>query len=123
MEIDIQVDQVRSLLADASREFDELEAARNTLEFQIEALVEALGKCAEVSAAVTRAGTEILWRDQSAIMVRCNNAVMGVGQAVTEYQRGDEEMAMNVMNAQRAASSPPIKSLQDSNGYYLRAEE
>ena len=63
MEIDIQVDQVRSLLADASSEFDELEAARDTLESQIEGLIEALGKCREVSAAVTRAGTEILWRD------------------------------------------------------------
>ena len=63
MEIGIQVGQVRSLLADAS---SELEAARDTLESQIEGRIEALGKCREVSAAVTRAGIEILWRDHRA---------------------------------------------------------
>lgn len=120
MEMDIQVAPVQSLLKDAASEFDELEAVRQKLDSQIEFLAETLEKCAEVAVAVTGVGTDILRPDQIAIMVRCNNAVMGVTRAVSEYQQGNEEM---VMNAQRAAASSEGKSFQDLHGYYARAEE
>lgn len=120
MKTDIQVAPVRSLLFDAASEFEELEAVRIKLRAQKESLVETLGECAEIAAAVTRIGTEVLEADQTAIMVRCNNAVKGVDQAVDEYQRGDEEM---VLNAQHAAASLPgnYQPARDWDNYRARA--
>ena len=120
MKTDIQVAPVRSLLFDAASDFDELEAVRTKLRSQKDALVEALGKCADIAAAVTRIGMEILEADQTAIMVRCNNAVKGVDQAVNEYQRGDETM---VLNAQHAAASLPgsYRPARDWDNYHSRA--
>lgn len=120
MSMDIQVAPVRSLLHDAASEFDELEAVRKNLDSHIESLVAALEDCTAVANAVTHVGTETLGPDQSAIMVRCNNAVGGVDQAVYEYQQGDEEM---VMNAQRAAASPPANTLRNLPARYTRAVE
>lgn len=120
MEMDIQVAPVQSLLTDAINEFDELETVRNNLEAQVESLVEALEECADVATTVSRVGTETLTPDIAAIMVRCNNAAMGVKEAVSAYQRGDEEM---VMNAQQAAASPPLKPLRDHPAHSVRAEE
>ena len=104
MEMDIQVALVRALLRDVRLDFDELESARKLLAAQDAGVQEALGTCTEIAEASGRIFRDILGRDLTAIMTRCNNAVEGVSQAVTEYIHGDEQMVRNV---QRLAASAP----------------
>ena len=104
MNMDIQVAPVQALLRDARLDLDELENARKLLAEQDYALQGALGTCAEIAEAAGRICTEVLGRDISAVMVRCNNAVQGVAQALAEYLQGDEQM---VLDTQRLSASLP----------------
>lgn len=104
MEMDIQVASVHALLRDARLDLDELESARQLLAQQEQELPDTLGTCTEIAETVQGICTDVLGRDVSAIMIRCNNAVQGVAQAVAEYVQGDEQM---VRDAQRLAASAP----------------
>lgn len=104
MDMDIQVASVQALLRDARRDLDELENARKLLAEQNHGMQDALGVCAEIAEAAGRVCTDVLGRDITAIMIRCNNAVQGVAQAVAEYLQGDEQM---VRDTQRLAASLP----------------
>lgn len=104
MEMDIQVASVQALLRDTRLDLDELEKARRLLSEQDHALQDALGVCTGIAEAAGRVCAGVLGRDITAIMTRCNNAVQGVTQAVTEYLQGDEQM---VRDTQRLAASLP----------------
>lgn len=104
MEMDIQVASVQALLRDARFDLDELENARRVLAEQEQGLPDLLGTCTQIAEAARGICADVLGRDVSAIMIRCNNAVQGVAQAIAEYVQGDEQM---VRNAQRLAASVP----------------
>lgn len=104
MEMDIQVAPVRALLGDVRLDLDELESARKRLAEQDAGVQEALGSCTEIAEASGRIFGDILGRDLTAVMTRCNNAVEGVAHAVAEYIKGDEQMVRNVQHL--AASVP-----------------
>ena len=104
MEMDIQMASVRAMLRDARLDLDDLEHARKLLAEQERGMQDTLGTCAEIAETVRGICTDVLGRDLTAIMVRCNNAVQGVAQAVTEYEHSDEQM---VRDTQRLAASLP----------------
>jgi hypothetical protein len=104
MEMDIQVAPVQALLRDTRRDLDELENTRTLLAAQERRMPETLGACTEIAEAAGVICRDVLGRDITAIMTRCNNAVEGVAGAVAEYLHGDEQMVRNV---QRLAASVP----------------
>ena len=104
MEMDIQVAPVQAMLRDTRLDLDELEKARKLLAGQDHGMREALGVCTEITEAAGLVCRDVLGRDSTAIMTRCNNAVEGVARAVGEYLRGDEQMVRNVQHL--AASVP-----------------
>ncbi|MCQ1950699.1 MULTISPECIES: DUF6507 family protein [Arthrobacter] len=102
MRIDIRVPEVRSLLGDTGADLEDLETERTRLTDAASRLQEALTGCTGLDTGISRVHEEVFRPDATDIMIRCNNAVQGTGQAVSAYLAGDTEM---VQNAQSAAAS------------------
>lgn len=116
MRVDIQVSEVRRLLSDIGADLEDLEESRTDLADAAVRLQEAVTGCAGLDTEVSRVHEDIFRADTTDIMIRCNNAVQGTAQAVSEYLAGDEEM---FQNAQHAAASgeywtPPQHGIRQS---------
>lgn len=92
MRIDIRVPEVRSLLGDTGADLEDLEAERTRLADAASRLQESVTGCAGRDTGILRVHEDVFRPDATDIMIRCNNAVQGTGQAESE-QIGDEKYA------------------------------